>query len=522
MGFWDFTKKVVKGAGSFVVNTVKNVAEKVNDITGVITGKREEQRRIDEEMARIMQRDAERRADMEAEKARHQANLEKARLEHEREIKRLENERLMQQAEQEHQQRLAEIERGKLNRIIAAGTATQQQIIEQKELARVAEENARREAERINQEHLREMKAIDEKLAQEHKESQQRLETRLQEMREEAKRDKELIDNNKKKQIRLHSEIEEQIRERHKSEMGLLDELMNSKKNKREEMSKELKDEIAKEKENIEDRYKEELSALETQKEREAAWYNGVMQQLSAESDQLGANHREKMKELKDDLEKAKQESNRLFDVYLKIAMDHTKNMTDLFLLVSQCDEKKNLNDIIKNNSNMMIETQTLSQELRDKIYLAIPLENSAPDQEQIQDAEFAKEELKNHLTAASKGVNGNLQQLRIIKVEEISQENKAIAWLDNMLEIYKKFSSEVNKFKKNDPRESQITTLEELENKVRTLQLSVPKIRNMYSELSTLALQRAQTSVAGLTENPNLPIDSANSTKSNLPIKND
>ncbi len=63
-----------------------------------------------------------------------------------------------------------------------------------------------------------------------------------------------------------------------------------------------MKDEIAKEKENIEDRYKEELSALETQKEREAAWYNGVMQQLSAESDQLGANHREKMKELKDDL----------------------------------------------------------------------------------------------------------------------------------------------------------------------------------------------------------------------------
>ncbi len=48
------------------------------------------------------------------------------------------------------------------------------------------------------------MKAIDDKLAQEHKESQQRLETRLQKMREEAAKDRELMEKNKEEQIRLH------------------------------------------------------------------------------------------------------------------------------------------------------------------------------------------------------------------------------------------------------------------------------------------------------------------------------
>ena len=63
-----------------------------------------------------------------------------------------------------------------------------------------------------------------------------------------------------------------------------------------------MKDEIAKEKENIEDRYKEELNALEAQKQRETEWYNGVMQQLNTESEQLEANHKERMKELRGDL----------------------------------------------------------------------------------------------------------------------------------------------------------------------------------------------------------------------------
>ncbi|PAV93393.1 hypothetical protein WR25_10461 [Diploscapter pachys] len=80
------------------------------------------------------------------------------------------------------------------------------------------------------------MKAIDDKLAQEHKESQQRLETRLQEMRAEAAKDRELMEKNRQEQIRLHREIEEQMRERHESEMGLLNELMNNKQIKREEM----------------------------------------------------------------------------------------------------------------------------------------------------------------------------------------------------------------------------------------------------------------------------------------------
>ncbi len=43
----------------------------------------------------------------------------------------------------------AEIEKEKLTSILAAGTATQQQITKQKELARAAEENARSEAERL-------------------------------------------------------------------------------------------------------------------------------------------------------------------------------------------------------------------------------------------------------------------------------------------------------------------------------------------------------------------------------------
>ena len=63
-----------------------------------------------------------------------------------------------------------------------------------------------------------------------------------------------------------------------------------------------MKEEIAKEKINIEKRYKEELNALEAQKQKEAEWYNGVMQQLNTESEQLEANHKERMKELRGDL----------------------------------------------------------------------------------------------------------------------------------------------------------------------------------------------------------------------------
>ena len=63
-----------------------------------------------------------------------------------------------------------------------------------------------------------------------------------------------------------------------------------------------MKEEIAKEKEDIEKRYKEELNALEAQKQRETEWYNGVMQQLNAESEQLDANHRKRMGELRSDL----------------------------------------------------------------------------------------------------------------------------------------------------------------------------------------------------------------------------
>ena len=63
-----------------------------------------------------------------------------------------------------------------------------------------------------------------------------------------------------------------------------------------------MKEEIAKEKINIEKRYKEELNALEAQKQKEDEWYNGVMQQLNTESEQLEANHKERMKELRGDL----------------------------------------------------------------------------------------------------------------------------------------------------------------------------------------------------------------------------
>ncbi|PAV67263.1 hypothetical protein WR25_00270 [Diploscapter pachys] len=90
------------------------------------------------------------------------------------------------------------------------------------------------------------------------------------------------------------------------------------------------------------------------------------------------------------------------------------------------------------------------------------------------------------------------------------------------MSNIYDDFSSEVNDFERNGPRESQIDTLKKLEKEVRALQLNMPTAENMYKEFSKLALQRAQTSLAGLPENPNLPIGSGNSTKSNPQIKKD
>ncbi|PAV69100.1 hypothetical protein WR25_25098 [Diploscapter pachys] len=149
MGLWDLIKRGAKAVGNVVVNTVKNVAKKVKDIADVITGKRVEQKVIVNRTARIVQRDDERKAALKAEKAKYEANLEKARLDHEREIKRLENERLAKQAELDYQKRLAEIEKEKLTSILAAGTATQQQITKQKELARAAEENARKSTKSI-------------------------------------------------------------------------------------------------------------------------------------------------------------------------------------------------------------------------------------------------------------------------------------------------------------------------------------------------------------------------------------
>ncbi|PAV88371.1 hypothetical protein WR25_05968 [Diploscapter pachys] len=152
-----------------------------------------------------------------------------------------------------------------------------------------------------------------------------------------------------------------------------------------------------------------------------------------------------------------------------------TETIAELSAIADQCGKNTDFNNIIKRNSDMLIKTRQLSLEFRDKN----------------------------------------------IEVEETSQEGKAMGWLDNISRIYDDFSSKVNDFERNGPQNSQIDTLEKLENDVRALQLNMPKIRNMYNKFSILALQRAQTSVAGLTENPNLPIDSANSTKSNLPIKN-
>lgn len=82
--------------------------------------------------------------------------------------------------------------------------------------------------------------------------------------------------------------------------------------------SAELKAEIEEAKKETEKRYKKELDALETQKQKEAEWYKGVMQQLNAESEQLDANHREKMKELRDEMV-----SNNQFELFQS---SHRKN----------------------------------------------------------------------------------------------------------------------------------------------------------------------------------------------------
>ncbi|PAV69102.1 hypothetical protein WR25_25100 [Diploscapter pachys] len=154
MGLFDFVKKVVndvkntaKEVTDKVTDTVKYVANKAKDIATDIFGKKEEQKVIVKETESIVKRDDERKAALEAEKAKYKADLEKARLDHETEKSRLENERLAKQDELDHQKRLPEIEKEKLTSILAAGTATQQQITKQKELARVADENARSEAE---------------------------------------------------------------------------------------------------------------------------------------------------------------------------------------------------------------------------------------------------------------------------------------------------------------------------------------------------------------------------------------
>ena len=59
-----------------------------------------------------------------------------------------------------------------------------------------------------------------------------------------------------------------------------------------------MKEEIARERENVEKRYRSELDALETQKQKESESHSEVKKQLTEEAEKIDAKHEKLMTEL--------------------------------------------------------------------------------------------------------------------------------------------------------------------------------------------------------------------------------
>ncbi|PAV65310.1 hypothetical protein WR25_13041 [Diploscapter pachys] len=448
----------------------------------------------------IGEREAERKTQLENLQLNQEHELRQAQLKQEIDLKRLEHEKWHKEAELENTKKIAEMEQERLNRILADANATSEQIVEQQRLAAEAEEKATKEAERIAEDHRKKMEDFEVKRASEHAEIRQRYETRSQEMRAEAERDRELMERNRQEQIRLHKEIEEQTQKRHELEIKLLNELMENKQIKRVEMSAELKAEIEEAKRETEKRYKEELDALKTQKQKEAEWYKEVMQQLNAESEQLDANHRERMK------------CAMLFDSHMQLVTQQTKIMGELCQIANQQVPNSNFNNIMSKNAEELMKIQDLSVKFHHKInILSQTKANMKSNSLEAQNAQFAKDQLKNKLELWTEEANHNYNKISHLKLEEEDVQKKAIQILDDTANIYRKILEVVMDFEIKGAQTSQVDDLKKLEDEARALSRDLPRARNVYEAVGSHALQEVRQSFALASSAQNLSIESGN-----------